>query len=902
MSRAWHALRGRIRNGPPAWLPAVATVVVAGMAGALGRISLPIDLVLAASLLAAAILAPPLGLVALVAGALTSPLAVATGTRTDVHFALLAAPLLTVLWLARALWRRDLGVFSLSAVRAASALALAAVLAAVVGNLPRFGFGRTAPLSAQLGGVAVFVSSAAAVVLAADELRDTRWLQRVTWVFLAIAAMLLLGYPMPELKHLSAWLLELGSGGSLTWTWFAALASAQALLNRALNWRVRLLLGLAVAGELYFGLGGGREWVAGWLPPLVAVAVVIGIAAPRLGAAILGLGGIAAVANLWRLSRWLLAGDNQYSLDTRLDAWRILLSKVVVANPLLGLGPANYYHVTPLFPIRGYAVNFSSHSTYVDLLAQTGVVGLACFAWFAWAVARAGWRLRAGAPAGFARAYVVGALGGLAGTLAAGALGDWILPFVYNVSLAGLRSSLPGWLFLGGLLGLGRGVEVSPASERQAVAACQSTTSYLVPIVAVAVSLRVIAALVLGDVALPVSGAADQVSYDTLAQRVVAGYGFSFPTGWYPFAQPNAPTAHWSYLYTLYLAAVYAIVGHHPLVARLLQALAAGAGCWLIFRIGRRVFDAQVGLAAAALAAVYAYFVFFDAALMTQAFFILAVLTAVDRSLAIVEQPTGAAWAALGLSLGVGTLLRQSLLLFAPLLVGWLLWSTRGRGRRRDAALAVALIAFCVLPWTARNYAAFGDFLLLNSNGGYFLYASNHPDQGTDFDPTRVFPVPEALRGESEPAVDRALFRAAVGFIAADPVRFLRLSWSRVGHYFWVLPSAASPPLGNLARLCSFTLYLPFMLYGLVLSRHRWRLCVPLYLYLLVDTVLHLSSWAAPRYRLPSDALLMVFAGAAVMALARRIGVVRGDAVGRPATDTRPRPAPPAPRPDPRPA
>jgi hypothetical protein len=47
------------------------------------------------------------------------------------------------------------------------------------------------------------------------------------------------------------------------------------------------------------------------------------------------------------------------------------------------------------------------------------------------------------------------------------------------------------------------------------------------------------------------------------------------------------------------------------------------------------------------------------------------------------------------------------------------------------------------------------------------------------------------------------------------------------------------------------------MVAGLLLSRRRG--CLPLYLYLLVDTAPS-QPWAAPRYRLPSDALV-VFTG-----------------------------------------
>ena len=61
-----------------------------------------------------------------------------------------------------------------------------------------------------------------------------------------------------------------------------------------------------------------------------------------------------------------------------------------------------------------------------------------------------GWRLRTAVPEGFARAYVYGVLGGLVGMLTASMLVDWVLPFVYNVGLAGFRTSMWAWLFLGG--------------------------------------------------------------------------------------------------------------------------------------------------------------------------------------------------------------------------------------------------------------------------------------------------------------------------------------------------------------------------------------------------------------------------------------------------------------------
>ena len=92
-------------------------------------------------------------------------------------------------------------------------------------------------------------------------------------------------------------------------------------------------------------------------------------------------------------------------------------------------------------------------------------------------------------------------------------------------------------------------------------------------IIALGLAARLLAALIMGDRVEVLPGIYDQVSYHTLATRLLDGHGFTFATEWWPVTQADQPTAHWSYLYTFYLVAVYALVGVHPLAARLLQAL-----------------------------------------------------------------------------------------------------------------------------------------------------------------------------------------------------------------------------------------------------------------------------------------------------------------------------------------
>jgi 4-amino-4-deoxy-L-arabinose transferase-like glycosyltransferase len=258
---------------------------------------------------------------------------------------------------------------------------------------------------------------------------------------------------------------------------------------------------------------------------------------------------------------------------------------------------------------------------------------------------------------------------------------------------------------------------------------------------------------------------------------------------------------------------------------------------------------------------------------MTETFFMILVLLTLYLALQLKENPTLIRWAGLGISLGLAILLRQTVLLFVPVLLFWLYLELRTRGIRWwNFALPIVIIVLFITPWTLRNYRVYHEFLLLNSNAGYALFASNNPDLGTDWNNDRVVvPVPLELKGKNEAQLDRALTRRGVEFILADPQRYLRLTLDKTLEFFWFWPSSDSSRIGNLNRVLSFGLYLPFMLLGLYLSLSRWRNFVVLYLFIFIHTTIHLLSWPAPRYRLTVDAVSMVFAALAVLELVRQL-------------------------------
>ena len=409
----------------------------------------------------------------------------------------------------------------------------------------------------------------------------------------------------------------------------------------------------------------------------------------------------------------------------------------------------------------------------------------------------------------------------------------------------------------------------------------------LIPVILlVSVGLRVISAIFLGNEVRELPGTFDQVSYHALALRVLNGFGFSFDKNWWPVTAANAPTAHWSFLYTGYLVLVYSLF-HSPLVARLLQTLVVGIlQPYLAYRVGQSAFSSSVGVLAAAITALYSYFIYYAGALMTEPFYITAILGVLYLTLRLAKgEETAKVYglaAGLGAILGVTLLMRQLFLLFVPFLFLWLWWARRKQKWSSTiwiTSIATGVMVLMIVPITLYNYARFERFVLLNTNAGYAFYLANHPFYGTDFIPAREMPdyqalIPDDLRSLDEAALDQALLKLGLQFVQDDPWRYLMLSLDRIPEYFRFWPSSDSGLVSNLARVSSFGLMMPWMVAGMWLwlrdqskNKASQILEMPatlLFIFFVVYTGIHIFSWALVRYRLPVDAILILFAGLAV--------------------------------------
>jgi hypothetical protein len=443
----------------------------------------------------------------------------------------------------------------------------------------------------------------------------------------------------------------------------------------------------------------------------------------------------------------------------------------------------------------------------------------------------------------------------------------------------------------------------------------------LLVILIVGVGARLLVAIILGNQIEWLPGIADEWSYHSLAARLVDGNGFTFPTAWWPATRAGEPTAHWSYLYTVFLAGIYSVVRANPLAVRLIQAIIAGAVMpWLVYRVSRRVYTRvegnqagwinceSIALLAAAWMALYPYLVYYSAALMTETFYILAILWGLDCALRIEGRFPGRSrwfsWIELGIALVAALLLRQLFLLFVPFLLIWLAWSA-WRGRRKITSpeenvglhpwagvlLTLAVIVGVIAPITWFNYRQFDRLVLLNTNAGYAFFWANHPIHGRKFVPilTQDMPsyqelIPQDMLTMNEAELDQELLKEGVKLVLTDPGRYLLLSLSRLPVYFQFWPSQQSSFFSNLARVFSLGLALPFSIFGVLLwgKAARKKLVevepgILLLSLILIYTLIHIFSWALIRYRLPLDPLLLIFAAGGVSWCYRKIIKSRPD-------------------------
>jgi len=291
----------------------------------------------------------------------------------------------------------------------------------------------------QLGGLAVMALLPGAFLLASNTLTDVMWIKVLTGIFLGAGI-------LATLRDCGLVRLGLLQVHPLFPTWFACLALAQGLFNRRLPLTLRVVLLSLVGIYGYHQFIVKLSWLVAWAPTLLGMLAVCALRS-RLLFAVLLIVVVAFVAANLGDARAAYGLERSISGLTRLAAY-VQNWRVTGKHLLFGVGPAGYavYYMS-YFPEQAMA----THSNYLDVLSQTGVIGLLAFLAFFLALGLTARDLlaRTRGRFDFSHAFAVATAGGLVGTIVAMGLGDWVLPFVYTQTIAGFDYAVYTWVLLG---------------------------------------------------------------------------------------------------------------------------------------------------------------------------------------------------------------------------------------------------------------------------------------------------------------------------------------------------------------------------------------------------------------------------------------------------------------------
>jgi len=231
--------------------------------------------------------------------------------------------------------------------------------------------------------------------------------------------------------------------------------------------------------------------------------------------------------------------------------------------------------------------------------------------------------------------------------------------------------------------------------------------------------------------------AADGQFYQVVASRIGQGLGYTWlwPDGIVTYA------AHYPVGYPAILGGLYSVFGAKPWLAMVLNGLAGVVTTLCVHRLAIATGSRRSAFFAGIVAALHPTLVFYTPAMMTELVSAALLIGAVALSMMKPHRALSrvAILLALGLLIGVSTLVRPQQLLWAPLLGGLLAFRVnRGRPTKspKTALIArmvlsagfVSVVAIgCCLPWTIRNCDKMERCVFVSANGGWNLFIGASP-------------------------------------------------------------------------------------------------------------------------------------------------------------------------------
>jgi hypothetical protein len=357
-----------------------------------------------------------------------------------------------------------------------------------------------------------------------------------------------------------------------------------------------------------------------------------------------------------------------------------------------------------------------------------------------------------------------------------------------------------------------------------------------------------------------------------IAWSMALGNGFSSP-----LAGMHGPTAWlapgYPVLLALGLKLVHMDIYGGRILGLALNCTVSALTCWPIYAIGKKIANHRIGLVSCWLWVFLPTSILFPLEwLWDQSFaaFFLALL--VYMTLNLPEKSSAAHWVGYGLLWSIAVLMNPALGILLPFFLVWAVGKRRKNFLpwRLQASQAVLCFVLCLLPWTIRNYAAFGQLVPIKDNFGLEFWLGNNPSVKRSWSPSK-HPVGDheemrQLLQLGEAAYMHKKQEEAIGFIEAHPVTFLKFCFDR-----FVDTWTAAGDIPTDRWLIALHVRTPYMWFSTIFSllafgglllgcQFLGAEIIPLLITMLVFPVTYYIAHSSLRYRHPIEPVMTVLA------------------------------------------
>ena len=353
----------------------------------------------------------------------------------------------------------------------------------------------------------------------------------------------------------------------------------------------------------------------------------------------------------------------------------------------------------------------------------------------------------------------------------------------------------------------------------------------------------------------------DTQAYIRIAKNFLSGEGL--------IASPDK-VAYYPPIYPIFLAGIYGVFGDGYWPIRIIQSILAGLTCVIVYQLGKMVLDGQTGMIAGFICAIYPFFIFYTGFVLTETLFIFLLLMTIFFFYRSIKTPTWKNLSLTGMLAGITVLTRPTFVGFILLfylsfifLKGW-----KNKNCFKIGGVIFIFLSLTILPWTVRNFYHLKAFIPLTTMGGVTFWEGNNPYATGG--PCQYWP--QEIKDLSEIERNRYLTRKTLQVIWENPLRFIRLSGVKFIRFWNIVPNyeGFSSPLYHLTSLFSYLPVLITAMWGIFLTRKRWKNFLMFYFVIISFTIIHMIFVGSIRYREPIMPFIIIFSGYTIMYLWRK--------------------------------